>query len=120
MKATFQFLHTIEVSDPKLGVLWNSVGRFVWHRGRDMGPHVCLAYKSTVQRGQKELELSGVILGETRQEVHLRKKRLRIFRVLFLAKSSSAAGSLDFGIFGIFDGPRALFGCKSVFQMIES
>lgn len=74
MKATFQFLHTIEVSDPELGVLWNSVGRFVVPWGRDMGPHVFCRKINLSTRGQKELELSGVILGETRQEVHLRIK----------------------------------------------
>ena len=93
----------------------------LWCPGAEINfPPTVFAKKISLSTGSKGAGVSGVILGETRQEVHLRKKRLRIFRVLFLAKSSSAAGSSDFGIFGIFDGPRALFGCKSVFQMIES
>lgn len=78
---------------------------------RLISPPCFLQKKSAFQRGQKERELSGVILGK-RASVHLRKKRLRIFRVLFLAKSSSAGGLVgfrDFRDFRDFRWPQGSF-----------
>lgn len=87
---------------------------------RLISPPCFLPKNQPFNAGSKGAGVSVVILGETRQEVHLRIKSASGSFVCWVWQLAVLAGSSAFGIFGIFDGPRALFGCKSVFQMIES